>query len=168
MKLIVVIIGLMVSQATFAQFSLRNGVGAAADGISQAMMEQAIQDDRARRQLQIQREQEAIAMERRIQQQNVAIAQQSEIRQIILNQQQMIAARDKQIANLADRMDAMQPLIEELRIYRRHPTWTQIVKTKEFSTWLDRQPADVKILSSSISSDDANRLLDLYATRKRK
>jgi len=50
----------------------------------------------------------------------------------------------------------------------KHPTWRNTVKTPEFKTWLDGQPDDVKVLSSSDAGDDAVKLLDTYSEHQKK
>lgn len=58
------------------------------------------------------------------------------------------------------RMELQHELIAD-----KHPGWGEAVKTAEFSTWLQAQPAEMQALTSSEKARDAIRLLDAFQAR---
>ena len=152
-----------------------SGLGEAMQDTGRAMMESALQEERQRRVIQFQYEQERQMMESRLAAERVYLEQQGRVQSIVSMLQQMILERDKQIqqqskqiVELVENQKKLLPLVEELRVYRKYPTWAQTVRTKEFEGWLKRQPPDVQALSESDRADDAIRMLSAYHAEPRR
>lgn len=57
--------------------------------------------------------------------------------------------------------------LNEALVTAAHRGWRDTVKTPEFSSWFQAQPAEVQNLAGSTQAEDAIRMLDLYDTAKR-
>ncbi len=72
--------------------------------------------------------------------------------------QRMPKAEAADTANVVNEVVALKHLFIEMK----HSSWTDTVKTPEFSEWLDAQPDDVRKLAESESPKDAISLLDKF------
>jgi hypothetical protein len=156
------------------------GFGRALEDISRG----ALEEDRQRRlmeqqhRLNMERMDREVAAEReRIERQAAyerarreQLAREYQEAQLLSQAKDQITEQRRYIRELESRIDRLEKdnaiLAHEnqkVQVYRKYPTWEQIVGTPRFSAWLNQQPPYVRDLGQSHKASDALRLLDMYS-----
>ena len=75
---------------------------------------------------------------------------------------------DESVGSINNTLRAELRRAHETIVEIKHPDWRKDVNTKEFKSWFESQPTDLKALAASENAADAIRLLDVYKTVSKK